>query len=653
MSLNKFTSENTGLKAELKIGCLSLDTKTLTCDDIKNTGTFSGDSFTGSSLNISDSVVLRGNTFPSNITTPGFVLKNVDGKGQIDWGVDLNVLSGIAFSGTTVAVGDIPVFQSTDGLSQDTSGIQLSTITTDISDLKNDKLDKAGGTMTGNLNMNSNDIQNIATITGDLQVNDKLSVGGIDVLSEVLTLRGTNPSTSSYKTDYSTIYPLHQISIQGPDNIYENYGCFYNGTNFISSDAGSNFQIQKVNDIFSICYGIASVGGISGIDNQEGFSMTNQGVCNFFQNLNCNEGIRRCGVDDTSINIGVGSSSFISTGIRNTIVGSTSGVLLSTGNDNTVLGNGTLKSANSSNNTAIGSDSLEDVSSGSNNTGLGFFSGDSLTTGSNNVFLGANSSTTKVDVQNSIALGSNVVVTADNQCVIGDSSLTEIKTGGTNTNLIISGDVLASNGSVSAPSYSFSNDTNTGMYRFGANRIGITCNGVLSFYIEENYNVTHGQSAYASGAYFRGRDQNTLGSSSTYAHLPSRGNRLYFTNQTNTGFIDIYANSFIPTSDERLKKDIKDATLGLEFVSKLKPKTYRMKDGNQELKYGFLAQDIKKVCKENKYDFKGVIAFMGEDDKDKTENERLLGMDYIQLIPVLVKAVQELSTRVEALEAKI
>lgn len=218
----------------------------------------------------------------------------------------------------------------------------------------------------------------------------------------------------------------------------------------------------------------------------------------------------------------------------------------------------------------------------------------------------------------------------------------------------ISGEILASNGSLSAPSYSFSNDTDTGLYRYGADQIGVSCNGVLSYYIGEGFSQAYGASSYASGGYFYGRNLSPPADAfSQYAHMPVRGDRLYFTTQANDAFAPIFATSFTPTSDERLKKDINDSTLGLEFVTKLKPKKYRMKEGDQDLKYGFLAQDIKKCCKENKYDFKGVVDFRGDDEKDKPEEERLLGLDYMQLIPVLVKAIQELSSQNEELRTRI
>jgi len=47
------------------------------------------------------------------------------------------------------------------------------------------------------------------------------------------------------------------------------------------------------------------------------------------------------------------------------------------------------------------------------------------------------------------------------------------------TNIDIDLPIYAADGAVGAPSYSFDSDTDTGMYRFGANTIGLTTNGVI------------------------------------------------------------------------------------------------------------------------------------------------------------------------------
>ncbi|HEY6978348.1 MAG TPA: tail fiber domain-containing protein [Chitinophagaceae bacterium] len=130
-------------------------------------------------------------------------------------------------------------------------------------------------------------------------------------------------------------------------------------------------------------------------------------------------------------------------------------------------------------------------------------------------------------------------------------------------------------------------------------------------------------------------------------------------------------------SDGRVKKNIKENVPGLAFINKLKPITYNLdldaadkitqrpakkdKDGKliapsqleisariakqQVLYTGFAAQDVEKAAKELNYDFSGVDA--AKNSKD------LYGLRYSDFVVPLVKAVQELSQKVEKLEAAL
>ena len=99
-------------------------------------------------------------------------------------------------------------------------------------------------------------------------------------------------------------------------------------------------------------------------------------------------------------------------------------------------------------------------------------------------------------------------------------------------------------------------------------------------------------------------------------------------------------------SDERDKKDIVDSEDGLDLINALRPRkfTWAMRepsdnDGKTEL--GFIAQEIDEVLG-NKNDYIGAV-YKGNLDK--------LEASYGKFVPILVKAVQELSTKVTALEA--
>jgi len=99
----------------------------------------------------------------------------------------------------------------------------------------------------------------------------------------------------------------------------------------------------------------------------------------------------------------------------------------------------------------------------------------------------------------------------------------------------------------------------------------------------------------------------------------------------------VYAvNGTIQTSDRRMKKDIKDLNYGLNTVLQLRPVSYKWKKGNQDLNLGLIAQEVQKVLPE--------IVDVGT-DKDKT-----LGMNYSELIPVLIKGMQEQQQEINELK---
>jgi len=115
------------------------------------------------------------------------------------------------------------------------------------------------------------------------------------------------------------------------------------------------------------------------------------------------------------------------------------------------------------------------------------------------------------------------------------------------------------------------------------------------------------------------------------------------------------------TSDKRDKTDVEALTMGLDFVNKLNPVTYRWDmrsdydddatpDGThkkQRLFSGLLAQDVEVLEREYGYkveDETALITSKGEDGN--------YGLTYQRLIPVLINAVKELSAEVKTLKGE-
>lgn len=119
-------------------------------------------------------------------------------------------------------------------------------------------------------------------------------------------------------------------------------------------------------------------------------------------------------------------------------------------------------------------------------------------------------------------------------------------------------------------------------------------------------------------------------------------NEITFGNSAHT-VIRAAVTSITSLSDARDKTNVEESTYGLDFVDSLKPVTFEWdtrdgaKKGVKDL--GFIAQDLKEVDDE----YLGLVY---------SENPEKLEASYGRLIPVLVKAIQELSEEVKLLKSK-
>jgi len=181
--------------------------------------------------------------------------------------------------------------------------------------------------------------------------------------------------------------------------------------------------------------------------------------------------------------------------------------------------------------------------------------------------------------------------------------------------------IVVANNSASSPAYSFSNSNNMGFYRHSANQVGVSLSGTAE------YRFTTGQFGPLQN------DANDLGSS-------------------NFRFDDVFAtNGTISTSDQNLKNTIATSDLGLDFINRLNPVSYKF-NGKTRTHYGLIAQEIETVLgaiSKPATDFAGFCK--DEKDEDGVDLETpLYGLRYIEFIAPMIKALQELSAKVTALE---
>jgi len=101
------------------------------------------------------------------------------------------------------------------------------------------------------------------------------------------------------------------------------------------------------------------------------------------------------------------------------------------------------------------------------------------------------------------------------------------------------------------------------------------------------------------------------------------------------------------TSDLRLKNVGANVGYGLAEVKQLQPKQYALKTNPGVNKLGFIAQEVESIIPEAVFDT--LEELDGHQEGDRTK----LGMEYVQLIPVLVNAIKELSAEVDTLKTKV
>ena len=129
-------------------------------------------------------------------------------------------------------------------------------------------------------------------------------------------------------------------------------------------------------------------------------------------------------------------------------------------------------------------------------------------------------------------------------------------------------------------------------------------------------------------------------------------------------------NGSIVTSDKNEKNTIVDSDLGLSFVNKLKPVSYKF-NGKTRTHYGLIAQDIETTLSDISKPTSGFAGFIKDVVPDELYVDKVglpegkkvgdlkraaytsYGLRYTEFISPLIKAVQELSAEVETLKTKV
>jgi hypothetical protein len=384
-------------------------------------------------------------------------------------------------------------------------------------------------------------------------------------------------------------------------------------------------------------------------------------------------------------NVAVGVNSLVvNTVNNNTAVGTSALQFNTTGGNNVAVGHSALAaslaaSQTGSFNTAVGRSALSLNSTGISNTAIGYASLITNTTGYQNVSVGVEALYDNTTGVNNTAVGFRALnnnTTANNNTAVGLHSLFTNTTGVQNTANGLNALYLNNGDNNTAMGYQalYNNDTAYDNTAVGVNALNANTVG--------NRNTAVGRNALISNTTF-----SNVGGFGYDAQV-SGSNQIRI-GDTNITSVTCQTNAW---SDERDKTDIRDTVLGLDFVKELRPVDYKwdyredyrpempiapsenatneenaayekakakwledckwtnlVHDGTHKrtrFHHGLIAQEVKTLIEQTGIDFGGF--------QDHTINggDAVMTIGYTELIAPMIKAIQELSAKVAALESK-
>jgi trimeric autotransporter adhesin len=459
-----------------------------------------------------------------------------------------------------------------------------------------------------------------------------------------------------------------------------------------STAATYNGIASKTFGTSSIMIGDTTTGTISAADYNTGVGV------NVFEDLTSG---------DNNSAFGFNALTNITTGGNNTAIGRTAMVSTTTQSDNTAVGYAALNVNAAANNTAVGSSALAANTTGSENTAVGTLALDANTEGPYNTAVGYGSLSANVTGNQNTAVGylslaantttKNTAVgafaqyqsTSATECTaVGYGALSALTTGSYNT--AIGSGALAS---LTTPTHNTALGFNAGTTNetggdnvYIGNYAGNSSTGVRNTYV--GYTAGYENSTADDNTclgYAAGTNQ-TTGGQNVFVGRSARGSSGgtsvsiaigfdivgagdYFTTLgTGAGASRVYnqfsANaSWTRASDIRYKDEIANNTdCGLAFINDLRPVTFKFKaqadidsslpdyDSNKTSRvydkkmYGLIAQEVKQAMDDN-----NITDFAGWDETDNG----IQGISQEMFVHPLIKAVQELSAKNDALEARI
>ena len=366
--------------------------------------------------------------------------------------------------------------------------------------------------------------------------------------------------------------------------------------------------------------------------------------------------------NDAENNTAYGASAMdaITTGDNNTAMGEHALGALNTGVDNVAIGyNAGSSMTSASYSTVVGRNAGASMVD-SRLTAIGYYAG-GATTHIGNTFVGFNTGAANTSGTYNVAMGYNALYQPDtesNNIAIGSSALSAAVAGG-EANTAVGTNALDA---------LTSGDENVavGQHAGTAHTTGVDC-----VYIGESCGGSNVSGSYKT---LVGCNANTNGNTDGHEivigyNLTGGGQNKVRLGSGSDYIENDYANNanWAHSSDERLKDNIQTDNLGLDFINELRTVTYNWKasDKVDTSLPGYIDADttnFDKLCKDTSVTMNGLIAQEVKAALDKvgadaskyavwsTDDDGIQRISESSFVMPLIKAVQELSAKVKALE---
>lgn len=471
--------------------------------------------------------------------------------------------------------------------------------------------------------------------TGSKNVFIGYTAGYNETGSEKLYIDNSNTSTPLIHGDFSTDILTINGSLKlgnwtvGSNGLELNY---YNST-LMGKGAGAK---------------TASGGGWNAMYGDSAGASNTTGYRNAFFGLE--SGLRNTTGHDNSF-FGIPSGKSNTTGSYNVAVGSYSLNSSTTADKNVAIGySSLLNSTTGYQNSGLGNQTLQNNTTGFYNTAAGSYSMYSNTTGEGNSAYGVASLYTNSTGKSNTAVGYVALFnnTANNNTAVGRGAMYANTTGQANVAMgrsamdgVTTGSYNIAIGNATLDDITTQSNNVAIGHQAGYNNVG---SGSVFLGYQAGYNETGSSMLYISNSNTSTPLIKASFSSNWMevdAHMAPASDNTYTLGISSLRWKTVYAtNGTIQTSDKRFKKDIENMGYGLKELMALRSVTYKWKeDQDGETKLGFIAQELEQIVPE-------VVSTANDEMKTR-------GVNYAELIPVLVKAIQEQQQVIEDSNLKI